>query len=138
MNIEFFKSDVATQVAAKVGITARQASIILDHLFGLRETAAEEKRINVKQLGEVCVINRKAVQRPGLGDLKIEESAFETVAQFKVGQIPKEVTILGLDDPLHKSTERVSVIEHGNSVILVSRLEGDPAIPRKRRKGLTA
>jgi hypothetical protein len=92
----------------------------------------------VQQLGEVCVINRKAVQRPGLGDLKISKNAFETVATFKVGQIPKEVTILGLDDPLRKSTEPVSVMEHGNSVILLSRLEGDVVIRRKRRRGSAA
>jgi hypothetical protein len=92
----------------------------------------------VRQLGEVCVIKRKAFQRPGLGDLKIGKNAFETVAKFKVGQIPKEVTVLGLDDPLRKSTERVSVMEHRNSVILLSRLEGDPVIGRKRRKGLTS
>jgi hypothetical protein len=133
MNIESLTSDVA----AKVGITVQQASVILDHLVRLRETAGatgEEKRINVQELGEIHFANRKVVNRPSLGDLKIRKNALETVAKFKVGQIFKEVKILGLDYLLPRSTERVSLVEHGNSVILVSGLEGDPVIGRKRRK----
>lgn len=132
MKIEHFKSQLAGSVAAKVGITTKQAKQIVHSVVGLpsRET---KKKLNLVGLGEVTVISQKAT---GIVDDYFTDAVkipYEAVVKFNIREHSKTLIFRALEEARQKPAKRYEWIEIGQ-ILTLGGLEGDPDTPVRRPK----
>lgn len=126
MKFESFKYQLATDVAAKSGITSDQAASLITHIASHAEENLDAT-INLEEFGEIHLLKIPSRTSPETLLIKGPSPfASQTIARFKVKDAWKEIQFTGLEQAWSKEIRWYKVIGGGYNIQVLCGLEGDP------------
>jgi nucleoid DNA-binding protein len=132
VNTEHFKAQLAGTVAAKAGISSKQAKQIVHCIIGLPGRTTK-KRLNLFGLGEVIVIKQQAPAKFDPTFTCAVKIPYKGGAKFDVAKKFKTLVFRDLERAKRKPSKYYE--ETGfEKIVTFGGLEGDPDVPVRRPK----